>query len=166
MKAVVVTVSDRVSRGEAEDRSGPAAASRLASLGLEVEVRVVPDGEEPVAGALRAAVAAGAALVVTTGGTGLGPRDQTPEATARVIERPAPGLAEAMRAATFGRNPHGMLSRAVCGVAGGCLIVNLPGSVSGVEESLDVIAPALPHALTLLAGEEGSHRPPGEARDE
>jgi molybdenum cofactor biosynthesis protein B len=160
MKATVITVSDRVSRGEAVDRSGPAAAARLAALGLDVEVRVVPDGVEPVAAALRAAVVDGSALVVTTGGTGLGVRDLTPEATRQVVERPVPGLAEAMRAATFGVNPHGMLSRGICGVAGRCLVMNLPGSVAGVEESLDVVAPALPHALELLSGHVGSHEVP------
>jgi molybdenum cofactor synthesis domain-containing protein len=159
MKAVVITVSDRVSRGEAQDRSGPAAAARLAKLGFETDVRVVPDGVEPVGDALRAAVDEGAALVVTTGGTGFGERDWTPEATQLIVERTAPGLAEAMRAATFGVNPHGMLSRGVCGIAGRCLIVNLPGSVAGVEESLAVIVAALPHAVALLSGENGSHVP-------
>ncbi|MDX1690945.1 MAG: MogA/MoaB family molybdenum cofactor biosynthesis protein [Acidimicrobiia bacterium] len=159
MRAVVITVSDRVSRGEAEDRSGPAAAARLGDLGFQVEVRVVADGVESVAGALRTAVGEGAAVVVTTGGTGFGPRDLTPEATRVVIDREAPGLAEAMRAATFGVNPHGMLSRGVCGVAGSSLVVNLPGSVAGVVESLDVIGPALGHAVALLGGGGTDHDP-------
>ena len=147
----MLTVSDRVSRGEAEDRSGPAAAAALSVLGFDVgEVRVVPDGVETVREALAGFVAADVALVVTTGGTGFGPRDLTPEATAGLLERPAPGLAEAMRAATFGENPHGMLSRAIAGIAGRTLIVNMPGSVGGVEESLAVIGPALPHAVSLL----------------
>lgn len=157
MRALVVTVSDRVSRGEAEDRSGPAAATALAALGFDAEVRVVADGVESVEGALRAAVAEGIPLVVTTGGTGLSPRDLTPEATLRVIEREAPGIAEAMRAVTFGTNPHGMLSRGVSGVAGSTLIVNLPGSVSGVEESLTAVAPALTHAVSLVTGTETRH---------
>ncbi|MCB2224450.1 MAG: MogA/MoaB family molybdenum cofactor biosynthesis protein [Actinobacteria bacterium] len=160
MRALVLTVSDRVSRGEAEDRSGPAAAAVLASAGFEADVAVVPDGAGTVEGALRRAVGEGYRLVVTTGGTGFGPRDLTPEGTAAVIERPAPGLAEAMRAATFGANPHGMLSRGVAGIAGGTLVVNLPGSVRGVEESLGVIVPALGHAMDLLGGGGERHDPP------
>lgn len=157
LKAAVITVSDRVSAGLAEDRSGPAAVEILGDLGIEVAATaVVADGVESVEAALRSQIAA-VALVVTTGGTGFTPRDLTPEATARVIERDAPGLAEAMRAATFGRNPHGMLSRGRCGIAGETLIVNLPGSVSGVEESLAVIGPALGHALSLLRGRETDH---------
>jgi molybdenum cofactor biosynthesis protein B len=157
MKAGVVTVSDRVSRGEAEDRSGPAAAAALLALGFDVIGRVVPDGIESVQGALRDLVADGADLVVTTGGTGMGPRDLTPEATSPLLDRPAPGLAEAMRAVTFGVNPHGMLSRGVAGVIGSTLVVNLPGSVRGVEESLGVIGPALGHAVGLLRGEPTEH---------
>lgn len=155
--ARVLTVSDRVSRGEATDTSGPAAVDRLTALGFEVDTAIVPDGVQSVEHALRAAVLEEKALVVTTGGTGFTARDLTPEATARVIERPAPGLAEAMRAATFGVNPHGMLSRGLAGIAGSTLIVNLPGSVKGVEESLDVIAPALPHAVALLKASPTEH---------
>ena len=157
MKAGVLTVSDRVSRGEAVDRSGPAAAAALAGWGFVAEVRVVPDGVAEVEAGLRGFLSDGAALVVTTGGTGFTPRDLTPEATRRVIEREAPGLAEAMRAATFGRNPHGMLSRGVAGIAGTALVVNLPGSVAGVEESLAVIGPALRHACELAAGGASDH---------
>jgi len=159
MRAGVLTVSDRVSRGEAEDLSGPLAARLLAAWGFTAEVRVVPDGLDEVESGIRRFLADGAALVVTTGGTGFAPRDLTPEATRRVIEREAPGLAEAMRAATFGSNPHGMLSRAVAGIAGKALLVNLPGSVGGVEESLAVIGPALPHACELAAGAGSDHRP-------
>ena len=155
--ARVLTVSDRVSRGEATDTSGPAAVDRLTALGFEVDTAIVPDGVQSVEHALRSAVLEEKALVVTTGGTGFTARDLTPEATARVIERPAPGLAEAMRAATFGVNPHGMLSRGLAGIAGSTLIVNLPGSVKGVEESLDVIAPALPHAVALLKASPTEH---------
>ncbi len=156
MKALVVTVSDRVSRGEAEDLSGPAAVAALEALGLEVDLVVVEDGVEPVRGVLERNLER-YRLIVTTGGTGFSPRDLTPEATRLVIEREAPGLAEAMRAATFGRNPYGMLSRGIAGIAGSCLIVNLPGSVKGVRESLEVIGPALPHALALIGGENAGH---------
>ena len=157
MKAAVLTVSDRVSRGEAEDGSGPAVAADLRAIGFDVTgVTVVPDGVESVSEALRR-LCAEASLVVTTGGTGLGPRDLTPEATASVIERNDPGLAEAMRAATFGSNPHGMLSRGVCGTVGRTLVVNLPGSVLGATESLAVIAAALPHAVELLVATPSDH---------
>jgi molybdenum cofactor synthesis domain-containing protein len=157
MRALVVTVSDRVSRGTGEDRSGPAAASRLEALGFEVATRVVADGIDTVRGALVEGIETGFDLVVTCGGTGMGPRDLTPEATRSVIERPAPGIPEAMRAVTFGINPHGMLSRAVAGVTGSTLIINLPGSVAGVTESLEVIEPALGHAIALLRGEHAGH---------
>ena len=165
MKAVVVTVSDRVSRGEADDRSGPAARDRLIGLGFEVSaVQVVPDGVVPVGDALARLVGT-VGLVVTSGGTGFSVRDVTPEATAVVVERPAPGLAEAMRAATFGVNPHGMLSRGVAGIAGTTLIINLPGSVRGVEESLDVIGPALRHAVELLTDARSDHNVPDSSQD-
>jgi molybdenum cofactor synthesis domain-containing protein len=157
LRALVITVSDRVSRGEADDRSGPAAAERLAAIGFVCENRTVPDGVDSVATVLKEAVQADYALVVTTGGTGFTSRDLTPEATALVIERPAPGLPEAMRAETFGVNPHGMLSRAVAGIAGQSLIVNLPGSVSGVTESLAAIAEALPHAVALIRSAPTDH---------
>ena len=155
--AAVVTVSDRVSAGTAEDRSGPTAVALLETIGLAVlEYRVIPDGVESVASTL-AEIAGTIDLVVTTGGTGLTPRDLTPEGTKAVIEREAPGLAEAMRSATFGKNPHGMLSRGVAGTAGGTLIVNLPGSVRGVQESLVVILPALEHGIELLVRGTSDH---------
>ncbi len=157
MKAVVVTVSDRVSRGEATDASGPAAAAKLDEYGFpEARVVVVPDGVESVRRILVELVA-DHDLVVTTGGTGFAPRDVTPEATRLVIDREAPGLAEAMRAVTFGKVPHGMLSRGVTGIAGSTLIVNLPGSVKAVNESLDVVGPALRHAIELLIAVETDH---------
>jgi molybdenum cofactor synthesis domain-containing protein len=159
VKALVLTVSDRVSRGEAEDGSGPAAAAILTAEGYDVAIEVIPDGASRVQEALRTAVGAGYGLIVTTGGTGFGPRDLTPEGTAAIVDRPAPGLAEAMRSATFGVNPHGMLSRGVAGIAGRSLIVNLPGSVRGVEESLAVIVPALRHAVDLLLGGGEGHDP-------
>jgi molybdopterin adenylyltransferase len=157
MRAGVLTVSDRVSRGEAADRSGPRAAELLAGWGFAAEVRVVPDGVNEVQAGMLDFLADGVSLVVTTGGTGFGPRDQTPEATRLVITREAPGLAEAMRSATFGANPHGMLSRGVAGLAGRAVVVNLPGSVRGVEESLAVIGPALRHACELAAGIDSDH---------
>jgi molybdopterin adenylyltransferase len=157
VRAGVLTVSDRVSRGEAVDSSGPRAAELLAGWGFSVQVRVVPDGVEEVRAGLQSFLADGVNLVVTTGGTGFGPRDWTPEATRQVVAREAPGLAEAMRAATFGSNPHGMLSRGVAGLAGSAVVVNVPGSVRGVEESLVVIGPALRHACELAAGAESDH---------
>jgi molybdenum cofactor biosynthesis protein B len=158
--AAVLTVSDRASRGEYEDRSGPAVVSALNVLGFEVvATRVVPDGLEPVASAITE-LAALARLVVTTGGTGMAPRDVTPEATRQVIDREAPGFSEAMRAATFGRVPHGMLSRGVSGIVGGTLVVNLPGSVAAVEEGIAVIGPALRHAIELLVAGETDHHSP------
>ena len=157
MRAAVLTVSDRVSRGEAEDGSGPAAVAKLTEFGInDVFVSVVEDGVEPVSNALLA-LALDHDLIVTTGGTGFSPRDLTPEATRLVIDREAPGLAEAMRAATFGKVPHGMLSRAVAGIVGSTLIINLPGSVKAVEESLDVVGPALQHAIELLIRGQSDH---------
>ena len=157
MRAAVITVSDRVSRGEAEDLSGPLLAELLAQLGFDVApVVVTPDGELAVQGALVALVNE-VDLIATTGGTGFAPRDLTPEATRLVIERPAPGLVEAMRAATFGVNPHGMLSRGVAGIVGRTLILNLPGSPKGVRESLSVVGPALRHGVELLIAAESDH---------
>ena len=128
--AAVVTVSDRVSAGTAEDRSGPAVIAVLESVDFEVvEYRVIPDGADSVAGALTE-IAGTVDLVLTTGGTGLTPRDLTPEGTRAVLEREAPGLAEAMRAATFGENPHGMLSRGVAGTVGSTLVGSRCSGVS------------------------------------
>jgi len=155
--AAVVTVSDRVSAGTAEDQSGPAAIALLESIDLAVlEYRVIPDGIESVASTL-SEIAGTVDLILTTGGTGLTPRDLTPEGTNAVLEREAPGLAEAMRSATFGENPHGMLSRGVAGTVGATLIVNLPGSVRGVQESLAVILPALAHGIELLVRGTSDH---------
>jgi molybdenum cofactor synthesis domain-containing protein len=157
MRAVVVTVSDRVSQGVAEDLSGPAAVSRLARFGIvDAGLRVVADGVDSVQRLLEELVPHND-LIVTTGGTGFSPRDLTPEATRRVIDREAPGLAEAMRAATFGKFPQGMLSRGVAGIAGATLIVNLPGSVKAVEESLDIVGPALGHGVELLIRGQSDH---------
>ncbi len=157
MKAAVITVSDRVSIGEAVDLSGPAVAEMLEVYGFTVAgAEVVPDGIAPVVAGLERWIGK-VALVVTTGGTGLSQRDLTPEATQAVIERQAPGLSEAMRAATFGKTQHGMLSRGVCGAVGNTLVVNLPGSVKGATESLEVIGPALTHAVELLGAHPTDH---------
>jgi len=145
----VLTVSDSVSAGTVEDRSGAALAECLSDAGFEiVDRRAVPDGVDSVSEALRELAQGFAGLVVTTGGTGFSSRDLTPEATAVVLERQAPGLAEAMRLV----NPLGRLSRAAAGTVGSCLVVNTPGSVSGSVECLQAILDVVPHALELLAG--------------
>ncbi|WP_324650494.1 MogA/MoaB family molybdenum cofactor biosynthesis protein [Georgenia sp. H159] len=152
--ATVLTVSTRCSRGEREDVSGPLAASLLASLGLDVApVRVVPDGVEPVSQALRSALADGARVVLTTGGTGVSPTDRTPDATAEVLELQLPGVIEAVRRRSD--VPTAVLSRALAGTAGSAVVVNAPGSTRGVEETIAVVGPLLPHLLDQLAG--GDH---------
>jgi molybdenum cofactor synthesis domain-containing protein len=154
IRAVVITVSDRSARGEQEDESGPALVALLKEMGAEIAAaEIMPDDLEPLSLRLRAhADREGVNLIVTTGGTGFGPRDNTPEATRAVIEREAPGLAEAMRLETFKQTPTALLSRGVCGLRSGTLIINLPGSPRGVRESFLVIKPVLSHAVALLAG--------------
>jgi molybdopterin adenylyltransferase len=157
VKAAVLTVSDGVSAGEREDRSGEVLAELLLAEGYEVERRVVPDEREAIAEALRELVAV-ADVVLTTGGTGMGPRDVTPEATGEVLDRPAPGIAEAIRADSIAKTPHGLLSRGLAGAAGSTLVVNLPGSPGGARDGFEVLQPALGHALELLAGEPTAHQ--------
>lgn len=150
----ILTASDSAYRGERQDESGPVIASILEKAGMEiVHQKVLPDDEGALAVELKyMADGLGLDVVLTTGGTGLGPRDRTPEATRAVIEREVPGIAEALRAAGLRKTPHAMLSRAVAGVRGSTLIVNLPGSPRAVQENLEVLMPALGHAVELLQG--------------
>lgn len=157
MRAAVLTVSDGVARGEREDGSGDALEELLAGEGYEVVRRLVPDDRAEIAGAIRE-LARTARLVVTTGGTGLAPRDVTPEATADVLDRRAPGIAEALRADSIAKTPHGLLGRGLAGTVGATLVVNLPGSTGGCRDGFAVLQPALGHALGLLANEKTKHR--------
>jgi molybdopterin adenylyltransferase len=154
MLFAVLTVSDRCARGQATDTAGPAAASLLRHDWPEaqIETALVPDEEDQIGGWLRRWIAQGAELILTVGGTGLGPRDRTPDVTRTVLEREAPGIAEAMRALGAAQNPLAWLSRGVAGLAGGTLIVNLPGSRRGAEESLTAIIPLVRHGLETIAG--------------
>jgi molybdopterin adenylyltransferase len=153
-RAVVITASDACSRGEREDTSGAALVQLLTDLGAQIVAsKILSDDLEPLVQSLQEfADRDDVNLIITTGGTGLGPRDNTPEATQRVIEREAPGIAEAIRAESLKVTPMAMISRGVCGVRAGTLIINLPGSPKAVRESFAVIGPVLPHALDLLAG--------------
>ncbi len=152
-RAGVLTLSDAGSRGERVDTSGPAIYRWLTEFGVEIaQTAILADDPEAIEAALREWVAAGLDLILTTGGTGLGPRDHTPEATRRVIEREAPGIAELMRAAGLAHTPMAALSRGVAGIAGGTLIINLPGSEKAVRENLEALGPILEHALTLIGG--------------
>ena len=154
LQAKVLTVSDGVAGGTRDDKSGRALVDRLTAAGYEVvDRRVTADGVDSVAVALRELTTGFAGLVVTTGGTGFGPRDLTPEGTKAVLDREAPGLAEAMRlASNAGGRTFGMLSRGVCGTRGESLVCNLPGSSGGAVECLEAVLDAVPHVLDLLAG--------------
>jgi molybdenum cofactor synthesis domain-containing protein len=152
-----VTVSDGVAAGTREDQSGNLLVELLTAEGFDVQHRVVPDERPKIAAALRE-LARSARLVLTTGGTGLSQRDFTPEATSTVIERPVPGIAEAIRADAIRQTPHGLLGRGLAGVRGRALIVNLPGSPGGCRDGFHILKPALAHALELLAGEDTEHQ--------
>jgi molybdenum cofactor synthesis domain-containing protein len=159
LRFAILTASDRSARGERPDLSGPALAELVTAQGWTVvRMAILPDDLNVLRETLSIwADRGGLDIILVTGGTGFAPRDVTPEATRAVIQREAPGLAEAMRSATFGANPHGMLSRGVAGIAGATVVLNLPGSVAGVEESLAVVGPALRHACELLAGGASDH---------
>jgi molybdenum cofactor synthesis domain-containing protein len=154
-KVVILTISDRGSKGEREDSSGPIIKEMIRDLpGEVVYYEIIPDEKEKIAEALKkSADRLKADLILTTGGTGLSPRDVTPDATLKVIEKEVPGFSEAMRAESLRKTPHAMISRAITGVRGSSLIVNLPGSPKSVRENLSVILPALPHALSKLRGD-------------
>ena len=155
MRAAVVTVSDKGFAGVREDASGPVLRDLLRGIGADVgEPHLVPDEQTQIEDLLRALADGGQVdLILTTGGTGLAPRDRTPEATMAVVDRPAPGLPEAMRAASLAITPHAMLSRAAAGVRARTLIVNMPGSPKACREHFAVIAPALPHAVETVSGQ-------------
>ncbi len=155
IRAVVITVSDACSVGEREDKSGEALVELLTELGAEIVAKdIVNDDLDPLAHKLRAyADLKHINLIVTTGGTGLGPRDNTPEATLQAIEREAPGIAEAMRSETLKNTPMAMISRGVCGIRSDALIINFPGSPKAVRESFAIIKPVLNHAVSILAGQ-------------
>ncbi len=157
LKVGIITVSDRGAREEREDRSGPVAEEILTSeLGAEVLMReTVPDEVQQIKEALLKGCRLGLDLIVTTGGTGVSPRDVTPEATKEVIERELPGFSEAMRMEGFKKTPHAIISRGLCGLRGKTLIVNLPGSPKAVREGLQVILPAIPHTLEKARGDPG-----------
>jgi len=155
MRAAVLTVSDGVHHGTREDRSGDTLAELLAGAGFDVQRRVVPDEQDAIAAAITE-LAGACSLVLTTGGTGFAPRDVTPEATRPLLDREAPGIAEAIREDARSRTPHALLSRGVAGLRGAALVVNLPGSPGGCRDGFAVLRPALGHGLELAAGDQAS----------
>jgi molybdenum cofactor synthesis domain-containing protein len=157
VNAAVITVSDGVAAGEREDESGALLVELLEAEGYEVEHRVVPDERPQIAAALRE-LALTARVILTTGGTGVSPRDFTPEATDSVLDRRVPGIAEALRADAIRKTPHGLLGRGLAGIRAGALIVNLPGSPGGCRDGFELIKAALPHAVDLIAGGRSEHQ--------
>jgi molybdenum cofactor synthesis domain-containing protein len=159
VRAAVVTVSDGVHAGVRQDRSGDELDELLRGEGFDVERRLVPDEASEISRALTELADDGVLLILTTGGTGFAPRDVTPEATRAVLDREAPGIAEAIRADALARTPHALLSRGVAGLRGGTLVVNLPGSPGGCRDGFGVIRPALRHGVELAAGDTSTpHR--------
>ena len=156
----ILTISDKGWRGQRYDESGKTIRERLSSLdSCIVKYEVVPDEKDVIASKLSEwADEGGVDVILTTGGTGLGPRDVTPEATLAVVDRVVPGLTEAMRAETFSKTPFAILSRAVAGIRGRCLVVNLPGSPKAVRECLEVVLPVIPHAVEIIKGEVTEHK--------
>ncbi len=163
IRAAVLTVSDRCARGEAEDQTGPLLRDELTGLGVDVvQCALVADEADLISRELiRLSDEGSVDLVLTSGGTGVGPRDVTPEATEAVLERRAPGIAEALRAGSLGRTPTAMLSRGTAGVRGRTLIVNLPGSPRGARECLEIVSPVLRHAVDMMAGLGHASQPEG-----
>jgi len=163
----ILTISDKAWHGQRDDKSAEAIRDSLNALdGIVVRYEVVPDEADIIASKLvQWADEGGLDIILTTGGTGLGPRDVTPEATLSIVSRVAPGFAEAMRAGTFKTTPFAILSRAVAGVRGKCLIINLPGSPKAVKECLGVILPVIPHAVEIIKGEVTEHAAPDAKRD-
>ena len=163
----IITISDKGSRGERSDKSGPAIRDSFSAVESQVvKYEVIPDELDIIARKLAQWADEGIVdIILTTGGTGLGPRDVTPEATLSVVDKVVPGLAEMMRARTFSTTPLSLLSRAVAGVRKKCLIINLPGSPKAVQECLEVILPAIPHAVEIIKGEVTEHRAPDSGKD-